>query len=259
MCTPSVKIIGLEGFRMLTAQEAGKKLEPYNFDGQSPHSICYPGSLSGRSASFSSRHTAMKSSSSRSPPATLTSGLNSQAVMSKNSTRSFPTQWLAESVLGKENASKALGCHSVVLWVSRQWHWPKPLLDQRRLYFLCTRIPPGIRVNKIWCLIQNSMSHSKVSDFVFRLPKFQEEYAYKAAARGMTIEFLSSGHKGITKDGWICYSVCLTYGQYLEGPHGSRFLKFRIPYRSNVWDSFGLGPYVIIILTRKIPQNVRTK
>ena len=41
------------------------------------------------------------------------------------------------------------------------------------------------------------MSHSKVSDFVFRLPKFQEGYAYKAAARGMTIEFSSSGHKGI--------------------------------------------------------------
>ena len=67
---------------------------------------------------------------------------------------------------------------------------PKPLLDQRRSRHVGTRLPPGILVDEI-------RSQQLLGDKSYFVPKFQEGYAYKHAARGMTIEFSSLGHSGI--------------------------------------------------------------
>ena len=61
--------------------------------------------------------------------------------------------------------------------------------------------------------VQNTIYNPKVGDFVFRLPKFQEGYAFKHAARGMTIEFSSWGHTGI--------SSILPHLNRLDQCHGS--------------------------------------
>ena len=67
---------------------------------------------------------------------------------------------------------------------------PKPLLDQRRSRRVGTRLPPGILVDEI-------RSHRLLGDKSYFVPKFQEGYTYKHAARGMTIKFSSLGNSGM--------------------------------------------------------------